>query len=239
MKLRVRLAKQHMARYMSHLDLQRTLERILRRAGLPLAYTQGFTPHPKISFASALATGAGSEGEFVDVDLTEPVTPEEFMARANQFCSPGVAVVEARVAPPKGDSLFSLIDAAEYRLTLLVPSAVGAEAVEAAVRAFLGAAEVAVAKETKRGVQTVNIREQVFQLAVEGVLPEPGTDNVLVNLRAVLQSGSQGSLKPELLLTGLAQAAPALAAVTLVGTHRLMLYRQNPQTGALEEPWYL
>jgi hypothetical protein len=74
---------------------------------------------------------------------------------------------------------------------------------------------------------------------VEGALPEPDGARVVVNVRAILQSGSQGSLKPETLLEGMQSVASALAGVTLVGTHRLMISRRDPSTGAFLLPWEL
>jgi radical SAM-linked protein len=226
LKLRVRLSKTGMARFFSHLDLQRTLERVLRRAGLPIAYTQGFSPHPKVSFASALATGTSSEGEFLDVELAQPMEPAEFVAQANAFCPPGLRFVEARPTVQKGDSLMALIDAAEYRLTVTGASA---ERLDAAVQAFLAAAAVEVTKEGRTGARQVNIRPQVYQLEVTG----PN------ELRAVVQTGPQGNLKPEDLVSGLRSVAPDLGDVALSLTHRLMLYRRDPETGALIEPWEL
>ncbi|MFZ5827321.1 MAG: TIGR03936 family radical SAM-associated protein [Bacillota bacterium] len=224
MKLRVRLAKTGMARFFSHLDLQRTIERTLRRAGLPIAYSQGFNPHPRISFASALATGTSSEGEFIDVELTEEMEPQAFVAQANAHCPQGIRLMEARHLPAaKGDSLMSLIDAAEYRLTVT-----GADLgqLQAAVDGLLAAETVEVTKEGRTGPRQVNIRPQVYALEVTG----PG------ELRAVVQTGPQGNLKPEDLLTGLRTLAPDLA---LSQTHRLALYRRDPETGALTEPWAL
>ncbi|WP_374713022.1 TIGR03936 family radical SAM-associated protein, partial [Symbiobacterium terraclitae] len=202
MQLRIRLAKVGLARFLSHLDLQRTVERGLRRAGLPLAFTQGFNPHPRISYASALATGTSSEGEFLDVDLTEPVDPAEFLARANQHLPQGVRVLEARPAPGEGDSLMAQINAAAYRLTV---EGADQAALEAAVAAFLAAREVVVAREGRTGTRPVDIRPQVYELAVTG----PG------ELRALVQTGSQGNLKPEEVLAGLAQLAPGLAGAEL------------------------
>jgi radical SAM-linked protein len=236
MKLRVQLAKRHTARFLSHLDVTRTLERTLRRAALPIAYTQGFNPHPRMSFASALATGTSSEGEFVDIDLIEPMEPAAFVAQANRFFPPGLAMVEARQVADKVDSLFSLIDAADYRLTFSAPSAA---VLEEGVAAFLAREAVEVEKDAKRGKRLVNIREQVYELRVEGALPEPDGARVVVNVRAILQSGSQGSLKPETLLEGMQSVASALAGVTLVGTHRLMISRRDPSTGAFLLPWEL
>lgn len=226
MRLRIRLAKAGLARFLSHLDLQRTIERGLRRAGLPLAFSQGFNPHPRISYASALATGTSSEGEFLDVDLTEPVDPEVFLARANQHLPQGVRLLDARPAPGEGDSLMAQINAAAYRLTV---EGVEQASLEAAVAAFLLAGEVVVVREGRSGSRPVDIRPQVYELAVSG----PG------ELRALVQTGSEGNLKPEELLAGLAQLSPDLAGAELTLTHRLMLYRRDPATGALAEPWKL
>jgi len=221
--MRVRLAKTGRARFLSHLDLQRAIERILRRADLPIAYSQGFNPHPRVSFGSALATGTSSEGEFIDVELAQPVAPEEFVARANA-CSPeGIRLLEARPAPEGGDSLMALLDAAEYRITL---EGVEPERLARAVEAFLAAEEVVVTRKGKSGPRPVNIRPQVYRLEVTA----PG------QLRAVVQTGSKGNLKPEDLVAAL---RPEIGDGARVESHRLMLYHRDPETGALIEPWSL
>ncbi|MFZ5814937.1 MAG: TIGR03936 family radical SAM-associated protein [Bacillota bacterium] len=227
MRLRVRLSKTGLARFFSHLDLQRTLERSLRRAGLPIAYSQGFNPHPRISFASALATGTSSDGEFIDVELVEPMDPAEFVAQANAACPQGLRLLEARVAPDgKGDSLQALLNAAEYRITLA-----GAEPgpLRSAVEALLAAELLEVTKEGRTGPRPVNIRPQVYALELTGP----------AELRALVQTGPQGNLKPEDLIAGLRTLAPGLEGLEITGTHRLMLYRRDLETGALVEPWSL
>lgn len=226
LKLRVRLSKTGLARFFSHLDLQRTIERTLRRAGLPIAYSQGFNPHPKISFASALATGTSSEGEFFDVELTQSIEPESFLAQANAQCPQGLRFEEARPVERQGDSLMSLIDAAEYRLTL---TGTDGDKLAAAVAAFLAADVVEVTKEGRSGPRQVNIRPQVYDL--EAVDPD--------QIRAVVQTGPQGNLKPDDLVAGLRTVAPELGEVALSEIHRLMLYRRNPATGELTQPWDL
>ncbi len=221
------MAKTDMARFFSHLDLQRTLERVIRRAGLPIAFTQGFNPHMKISYASALATGTSSEGEFVDVELTEELAPNTFLDAVNAVSPAGLRVLEARVLPgAKGDSLTSLLTAAEYRLTLADGDLTH---LPAAVDAFLAAPVVTVTKEGKTGPRQVDIRPQAYALEVTGP----------AELRAVVQTGPQGNLRPDDLVSGLKAVAPALGEVTLAQAHRLMLYRRDPESGALLEPWDL
>ena len=226
MKLRVRFSKQGLARFFSHLDLQRTLERILRRASLPIAYSQGFNPHPRISFASALATGTGSEGEFFDVELTEDVTPAAFLAQANLSCPAGLRMEEAHPAPEKGESLMALVNAAAYRLTVA-----GADegALREAVAELMAREEVVITKGGKKGPRPVNIRPLLFGLEIEGAN----------TLRAVVQTNPQGNLKPEELVTALRSLMPGGAEFELAQAHRLMLYQRDAKTGKLTEPWEL
>lgn len=226
LKLRVRLSKTGMARFFSHLDTQRTIERTFRRAGLPVAYSQGFNPHPKISFASALATGTSSEGEFIDVELTQPMEPHAFMALANAQCPQGLRIEEVRPTELKGDSLMSLLDAAEYGLTL---TGVDGAGLQMAVDRLLAAEQVDVTKEGRTGPRQVNIRPQVYALEVTG--PD--------QVRAVVQTGPQGNLKPDDLVSGLRSLVPELGGMALSQTHRLMLYRRNSETGELVRPWDL
>src|SRR6059058_2885844 len=75
-RLRVRYAKRGRARFTSHRDFSRAFERALRRAGVPMAYSSGFSPHPRISYANASPTGAASEAEYCEIGLTEPCDPE-------------------------------------------------------------------------------------------------------------------------------------------------------------------
>jgi len=221
------MAKTGMARFFSHLDLQRTLERVIRRAGVPIAFTQGFSPHMKISYASALATGTSSEGEFVDIELAEEIAPEAFLAAVNAHSPAGLRMLEARVLPQaKSDSLTSLLTAAEYRLTLVDGDL---DNLPAAVAAFLAAPVVEVTKEGKTGPRQVDIRPQVYALAVIGP----------ADLQALVQTGPQGNLKPDDLLSGLKAVVPAMGEPRLAQAHRLMLYRRDPESGALTEPWEL
>ncbi|MBA2725436.1 MAG: DUF2344 domain-containing protein, partial [Actinobacteria bacterium] len=96
MKYRLRWAKFGKLRFVSHHDEALIFERSMRRAGLPIAYSQGFTPHPKIAFGSGLPLGYGSEVELLDVELTESLDPAELIERFNGGLPHGFAVKRAR-----------------------------------------------------------------------------------------------------------------------------------------------
>ena len=116
-KLRLRYAKRGPLRFASHRDLARALERALRRARVPMAFSAGFSPHPKISYVGAAPTGAASEAEYVEIGLAERRDPEEVRAALDTSLPPGIDVLECVEALGAG-SLADRIDAATWRVQL-------------------------------------------------------------------------------------------------------------------------
>ena len=152
--------------YTSHLDVQRTLQRAFRRANLPLAYTKGFNPHPKLSFATALATGFSSAGEWIDVELEQDVSPEDFIARANAAVPSGMRFVTAFVADDTIDTLSKLLCSARYTISLFWENPVSKEQIEAALKQLLNEKEVIVQKKTKSGIRPTDIRPEILEAFV-------------------------------------------------------------------------
>ncbi|WP_448612228.1 TIGR03936 family radical SAM-associated protein [Geodermatophilus sp. URMC 60] len=193
-KLRLRYAKRGPLRFASHRDLARALERALRRARVPMAFSAGFSPHPKISYVGAAPTGAASEAEYVEIGLAEPRDPEEVRAALDASLPPGIDVLECVEALGSG-SLADRIDAAAWRVEL--PGVAPAE-LAAAVEAFLAADVVTVEKRTKNGLRDVDARAAVVSAAaaeeagcailhmvVRQVTPAVRPDDVLAALVAV------------------------------------------------------
>jgi radical SAM-linked protein len=103
-------------KYVGHLDMHRTWERAIRRAGLPLAYTQGFNPQARLQFAAALPVGFTGEAEVADVFLNEELAPDAFVARLADALPPGVRPVSAQPVPRETPSLQSQVNGASYRV---------------------------------------------------------------------------------------------------------------------------
>ena len=101
MKMIAKFSRKGAACYMSHLDLLRCVQRTLRRANMPLAYSQGFNPHPILSFAQAMGVGLATIGDYFEVGLEENLEPEAFAAAFNACATPGVHVIQARQAEEK------------------------------------------------------------------------------------------------------------------------------------------
>ena len=117
-RMRITFRKESPIKYISHLDLLRAWERILRRAEVPLAYSQGFNPHPKITIAMPLAVGCTGEREVVDVVLEEPLSEADLVAALEPALPFGLSVVSAAQVPLRAPALPSLISRANYEITL-------------------------------------------------------------------------------------------------------------------------
>lgn len=173
-KLRLRYAKRGRLRFTSHRDIARAFERALRRAGVPMAFSQGFNPHPKISWIGAAPTGAASEAEYVEIQLVEVVEPASLAAELDAAMPPGLDVLEAVQAG--SGSLADRIDGSRWSIEVPgVPHAELAAAVEA-----LMAAEVAdVQRLTKNGMRTINVRPAVVRADTREVSAGPQPYGIL------------------------------------------------------------
>jgi radical SAM-linked protein len=194
-RLRIRYAKRGRLRFASHRDLARALERALRRAQVPMAFSAGFTPHPKISYVGAAPTGAASEAEYLEIGLAERRDPEQVRAALDASLPDDVAVLECVEAAEGGGSLADRIDAAAWRIEL--PGVDPAD-LDRALTAFLARARVEVPRRTKSGLKDVDARAAVtsasagagtgcaiLQVVVRQVTPAVRPDDVLAALAAV------------------------------------------------------
>ncbi len=115
-KLRIRYAKRTRLRFTSHRDFQRALERALRRAEVPMAYSAGFSPHPKVSYANAASTGAASEAEYLEISVVERCDPQALRAALDEALPPGLDVIEVVEAGP--GALADRLTAGEWEVVL-------------------------------------------------------------------------------------------------------------------------
>jgi radical SAM-linked protein len=198
-RIRLRYAKRGPLRFTSHRDFARAFERALLRAGVPIAFSQGFTPHPKISYASAAPTGVASEAEYLEIGLQARVDPAELVKALDSALSPGLDVLEAVEA--RGGSLADRIDASSWRIEL---PEVTPDTLRDAVTAFEAAPEVPVERLTKQGrrsfdargpVVRIKVKEPpsevngvpcaILELVIRQVTPSVRPDDVLFGLRVV------------------------------------------------------
>ncbi|MFF9772472.1 TIGR03936 family radical SAM-associated protein [Streptomyces sp. NPDC013978] len=158
-RIRLRYTKRGRLRFTSHRDFQRAFERALRRAEVPMAYSAGFTPHPKVSYANAAPTGTGSEAEYLEIALTEARDPEKLRILLDESLPTGLDIVDAVEARTSG--LADRLTASEWELRL---DGVDPEEAARAVEVFKSAELVEVQRRTKNGMRTFDARAAVVDL---------------------------------------------------------------------------
>ncbi|MGW3468773.1 TIGR03936 family radical SAM-associated protein [Saccharopolyspora sp. NPDC000995] len=162
-KLRLRYAKRGRLRFTSHRDVARAFERALRRAGVPMAYSQGFSPHPKVSWAGAVPTGVSSVAEYVEIQLVERLAPEVLREELNAALPDGIDVLDAADAEP--GALADRLQVSRWRIDL--PGTDVAE-LRDAVTALMAADTALVERMTKDGRRTIDARAALVSAEVQG-----------------------------------------------------------------------
>jgi radical SAM-linked protein len=231
--VRLRYAKRGRLRFSSHRDFQRALERALRRAGVPVAYSAGFTPHPKVSYAGAAPTGVASEAEYVELSLTAALPPERLRVLLDASLPVGLDVLE--VVEARAGTLAERLQASlwEVRLPGVEPAAA-----RAAAEAFLACSAVQVQRLTKNGVRTFDARAAVHSLALapeSELAAEPAPAAGPCAILNMVVRHTTPAVRPDDVLTGLAHAAhfvpPVAPAVT-----RLAQGLLDEESGAVSDP---
>ena len=217
MRAMIRFGKQPRLRFISHLDLQRFFQRALNRTGLPIAWTQGFNPHPILSFGSALALGWTSEYEILDVKLSAPMGRKRTEDAMRAALPVDLPVLEVRMVDDRHPAPMAMVRASDYEIAL---SGETAAATLDAAEEFLRRESVMAMRKTKSGEREVDIRPMALLLKREGDA-----------LNARLMRTEKDTLKPDLLVRALAEIAGA--EVPEMRIHRKCLLGED-ESGALK-----
>ena len=218
MKLRLRVTKEEPVRYISHLDYARTIEKVLRRANVPVAYSEGFNPHVKVAYASALAVGITSDAEYLDLDLKENSKPYDVTSLLDAFTlqlPKGISLMGFTAHEMKTEALMAVVNLASYEVSFLLTES--ASLGEKAVSSFLKEQSIDWVRVTPKSSRQVDIRSfiQSLEFASKG---KKGL------LKFSIKITPQGSVKPQELITVLAKkfAMPICIEDALI--HRTGLY---------------
>jgi len=229
-RLRVRFAKRGRLSFSSHRDFQRAFERALRRAAVPMAYSAGFSPHPKVSYAGAAATGVASEAEYLEIAVTERCDPQRLKEALDRALPPDLDVLE--IVEARGGSLAERLEASVWEI--LLPG-VSTDDARRAGQAFLAAGRIEVSRMTKNGLRTFDARAPVRALEVADeprASSSPGEPCAI--LRLVVQHVTP-AVRPDDVLAGLRQIGDLAPPVTPKVT-RLAQGPHDEQSGAVSDP---
>jgi len=232
-RLRIRYAKRGRLRFTSHRDFSRAFERALFRARVPMAYSSGFNPHPRISYAGASPTGAASEAEYLEIGLAETVDPESVRRDLDDSLPDGLDLLE--VVESAGGSLADRLEASLWEITV---RGVDQPTLAGAAERLLATAEVPVERMTKKGLRRFDARAAIVSLAVRSAGPASGESAVdgetCAILQVVLRHGTP-SVRPDDVLA-------ALREITGISTDQAALAQRlaqgplDPRTGTVGDP---
>lgn len=183
-------------RFLSHLDQQRLFQRAFRRANMPVEYSQGFNPHPRMSFALAMSVGLTSDGEYGEVIVSEDIDVETFISRMNQVLPNGLEITAAKICDAGVGSLSAALYKSIYRIRINVVPGTDLAALAAAIESYLALPQILIQKRNKKGKYVEkDIRPFIESIAV---FADPETDKV--NVKMTLIYIEQQCVKPEQIL---------------------------------------
>lgn len=197
-KMRLKFSKTGNMRFIGHLDVMRYFQKVIRKAEIPIRYSEGFHPHQIMSFASPLGMGLISSGEYVDMDLV--CTEDEYSAadirdRMNKVLSEGISILDAAYLPDKEPNAMASVAAASYIVHYTDKSFdMSFEEICRKKTAFFDeASSINIIKKTKKGEREVDLKPLIYRFDIN-----PEANGYFFDL--MLSSGSQDNIKPELML---------------------------------------
>ena len=223
MKLRLKFSKEGRIKFVGHLDLLRLFQRVIKSAQIPMAYSQGFNPHPLLYFAQALSVGITSEGEYLDIHLEEDVDPAWVKNQMNSILAEGLKIQKVSILKEESKTCMALIDASSYSIYINKDSS--NEGILELSQAFYGQEEILVTRKTKKKERVINIKEFIYDFQIE-----ENEDHYRMNV--TLAAGSRKNLNAKLFIEAFIKASDLELAYQI---HREELFAL--EDGALVPLW--
>lgn len=233
MKARIKFTKCGSMRFIGHLDVMRYFQKAFRRAGIPVSYSQGFSPHQLMSFASPLGIGLSSDAEYLDLTLDSCDSEEEMLDRINGQMNEEIRVLEFCILQEDAKPSMAILAACDYVVMLkqgyssfLLPENIEKsgiyQSLSELLQAFLAQEKIEILKKTKRSEKLVDIRENIYVLSDNPDSTQTELYQPLLSMQ--LTAGSIINIKPELVLQALANFAEASYEPAAYQIHRQEMY---------------
>ena len=188
MKVRIKFSKEGPVRFIGHLDIMRYFQKAIRRAGIDIAYSTGFSPHQIMSFASPLSVGHESCGEYFDVELNSITDTEDIKMRLNRTMAEGIQILQVAVLDETEGNAMASVAAADYLISFRDSVSLPDNWKEK-LTAFYKKDKIPVIKKTKKGEREIDLKETIYQLEIR-------EDQVYM----LLDAGSGSNMKPGFVL---------------------------------------
>lgn len=190
MKLRVKFSKHGVLKFIGHLDVMRYFQKAIRRAGIDIAYSAGFSPHQIMSFAAPLGLGLESNGEYMDIEVNSLTSSKEFIDALNAQMVDGIEVLEAKLLPDNAGNAMASVAAARYTVAFrngCKPDFL----TKSVIVDFFDQDKIIVTKQTKKSETTFDMKPYLFACAYDA-------HNDVVEL--IVDASSSGNIKPTLVM---------------------------------------
>lgn len=189
MKLRVKFSKHGAIKFIGHLDVMRYFQKAIRRAGIDIAYTGGFSPHQIMSFAAPLGVGLESNGEYMDIEVNSLTSTQDTLERLNQQMAEGISVLEVKLLPDNAGNAMASVAAATYTIRFREGYEPDIE-YTTLLDEFYQQEEIVVTKKTKKNESTFDMKPFIYDCHVEN----DGAISLTVD------ASSSGNIKPNLVI---------------------------------------
>jgi len=238
--IRIHFMRGDEVKYISHLDIMRTFGRAMRRAGIPVAYTQGFNPQPIIVFGLPLAVGVTSLAEYADIELSEAVNPIDLKDTLNKELPVGLRIIDAVVMHDQ-KNIMSSVYMASYEIfvyTEKVEVINKKDVVIIKIKKLLRKDKIEIEKEGKKGIKEIDIKPMIFDVDVKDMDKMNFLGNKYADYRdiykitAMLRAGGEANLKPDLFISAINKYTDL--DLKIIRIHRTGLFINRD--GVLEKP---
>lgn len=235
--IRIRFTRGESVKFISHLDLMKAFERAIRRSGLPIAYSQGFNPHPQMVFGLPLSVGVTSDGEYADFDLAQQVQPQQFMDVLNTSLPDGIRTTAAAEKLTKTNIMAS-ISGADYDLQIFFNDLITLDEADAKLKALMKMDSVKVLKEGKGAAKEIDIRPLIHSAEIEPVKQPPFGYESFASAFTVhvrFSAGNIANLRPDLFVKALVEKAAFPIAVSRLHRKALFVDKKGVMADPLDE----
>ena len=203
MNIRVKFSKHGSMKFIGHLDIMRFFQKAIIRAGIDIAYSEGFNPHQIMSFAAPLSVGVISDGEYMDIAVKSTKSSKESVDALNKVMVEGMKVLDYKLLPEHAKNSMSIVAAARYAVynkSVGVGNIVDIDELNENIRSYLNKDEILITKETKKGEATLDLKPNIFEFEACSFTSDDEEIKDRASLIFTVSTGSITNIKPELLL---------------------------------------
>jgi len=177
-------------KFLSHLDLLKVMERTMRRAQIPVSFSQGFNPHPKMAFGTAKSVGLASECEYFDVELDGEMDPVDFRTKLQEKCPIGIEINDTKEISPEEPALMAVINCASYQVVVKVTRELSPEELDKKIGSLFSQSKIMVERVSPKRKKEFDIRPGIISLTYSLYAPEK------IIFEMDLNMGNQGNVRP-------------------------------------------